>query len=163
MKLLNIMAALLISISVGGCAFIKPSFIDENYFKIEEEFTQEDSILPEDIGPLGGHFDEDGNWIPDDEEIELTYKLPDISVGSIFDINSLNVSPSIQIELFEIDSHIPYISTIKVDLGVAYQRTYIYVGKLFTSIFEISAGGFVGWNFEDKEISYGIGFTIIRF
>jgi hypothetical protein len=58
---------------------------------------------------------------------------------------------------------VPYLGTLKLDAGVGYQRTFVYVGKLWTNIFEISTGAFVGWNFEDKELSYGVGATIIRF
>lgn len=149
----------------SGCSVIRPSWIDENSYVVDsaEQPDGDDSILGEDIGPLGGHFDDDGKWIPDDPDIEMTYKIPDISSGFMFDIATLSVSPTVQIELFEIDTHIPYLRRIKLDAGVAYQRGFIYVGKLWTSIFEISTGGFFGWNWEENKPSYGISFTIFRF
>lgn len=136
-------------------------------FGWEREDNQPAENVGEEIegldGPSGGHFDEEGNWVPEDETIAWTYKIPDISAGFIFDINTLDVSPSLQVELFEFDTHIPYLGTLKFDAGVAYQRAFIYVGKLWTNIFEISTGGFVGWNWEDNELSYGVSFTIIKF
>jgi hypothetical protein len=146
---------------LSGCGVIRPGFVRED--AIEVEAREDNTVVNGVDGPTGGHFTEDGEWVPDNEEIPATYKIPDIGAGFIFDVNSLDVSPSIQVELFEIDTHVPYVRTLKLDAGVAYQRGYIYVGKLWTSIFEISTGGFIGWNFEDEELSYGVGATIIRF
>lgn len=142
-----------------GCGVIKPGWVNENYFD-----TPDSKITKDDFdGPLGGHFDKEGNWVPDKPEIAMTYKLPDISSGAIYDIPARKVSPAIQIELFEIDTHVPYLRTLKLDAGVAYQRGYLYVGKLLTNIFEVSIGAWCGWNFEDRKLAYGVGLTIIRF
>lgn len=162
------MIRLLIVIALGalvsGCSVVRPGFVRENSYEVKSDTAGlQSSILPSDIGPLGGHFDPDGNWIPDNPDIPMTYKIPDISAGIIFDAHSLDVMPSLQIELLEIDTHVPYLGTLKVDAGVSYQRTYIYVGKLWTNIFEISTGGFGGWNYEDKTWSAGVAVTIIRF
>lgn len=150
--------ALLIFLS--GCSSFRPGWVHENSFFVDGE-------------RMPGEFDDDGNFIPENPDIEWTYKIPDISTGFIFDINSALdddklkkvefISPSLQIELFEFDSHIPLINTLKVDFGVAYQRTFIYVGKLWTNVFEISTGIYGGWNFESREPSFGIAATIIKF
>jgi len=134
-----------------GCADFKPGWVSEETYVVEGVDE-----------PLGGHFDGE-EWVPDNPDIAMTYKIPDIGAGFIVDFNDWSVSPSIHIELLEFNSFIPYVNFIKVDLGVAYQRTYVYVGKLWTSIFEISTGGFIGWNYEDGELCYGVGFTIIKF
>lgn len=155
---LAILTTLLFS---SGCNAFRPGFVRETSYEVEE---RPDNALVDGVsGPTGGHFDDEGNWIPDNEDIPLTYKIPDIGAGFIFDVRDYSVSPSLQIEILEIDSHIPYLRTLKLDGGVAYQRGYVYIGKLWTSIFEISTGGFVGWNWEDKDLTYGIGATIIRF
>lgn len=156
---MNIKIIILLSLILSGCGSVRLGWIDENSYETE----QSDSILPDDIGPLGGHFDEDDKWIPDDEDIVLTYKIPDISAGFIFDARTLEVSPSISIELFEFDTHIPYVRRLKFDAGVAHQRTFGYVGKLWTSIFEISTGAFIGWNWKEQELSYGAALLIIKF
>lgn len=157
MKYLVLFAVLLFS----GCGVFQPGFVRDD--AIVFEGRADNSVVNGVDGPTGGHFNEDGEWVPDNQEIPLTYKIPDVGAGFIFDAASLDVSPSIQIELLEINTHVPYLGTLKLDGGVAYQRAYVYVGKLWTNIFEITTGGFVGWNFEDKELSYGIGATIIRF
>jgi len=158
MKKLVLLLSFLLSFS--GCAEFRPSWISESSYSIDKtEITEEDFD-----GPRNGHFDEEGNWIPDDKTIAWTYKIPDISSGFLFDAATLDVTPSIQVELLEFDiPFIPYLDTWKFDVGVAYQRVYGYFGPLITSIFEISVGAFVGWNWEDEELSYGVGFTIIKF
>ena len=146
--------------SCSGCNSFNFGWVREDTRTVEEN---EAESIPNLDGPSGGHFDEEGNWIPDDSSIAATYKIPDISAGFIFDAATLDVSPSLQIELVEFDTGVPYLGTLKLDAGVAYQRAFLYVGKLWTNIFEISTGGFVGWNWEDNELSYGIGLAIIKF
>ena len=158
-------------LSLMACSSFRPSFISDNsWAAVEKEQAENGSNEPRDLtsddieGPTNGHFDDEGNWIPDNPSIEFTYQIPDISAGFIFDIATQDITPSIQIELLEFDTPLPWpISTYKIDAGVAYQRAYIYFGPRITSIFEISVGGFCGWNWEEKDISYGVGFTLIRF
>lgn len=77
-------------------------------------------------------------------------------------IKEVKVSPSLQVELFEIDTHVPYLRTLKLDFGVAYMRTYFYIGKLWTNILkfqlEFSAAGI-----SKKTTKLRIAATIIRF
>lgn len=156
------LSCLLSLLLLTGCAEFRPSWVSDNTWLVEEDKPE---ITDEDFdGPLNGHFDEDGNWIPDDPTIEWTYQIPDISAGFIFDVHSLTPTPSLQIEIVEFDiPGLPYLRTWKFDAGVAYQRAYGYLGPRITSIFEISVGGWLGWNWEDNEIAYGVGFTIIKF
>lgn len=152
-------------LSNTGCGVIKPSWLrEENSVVVERSDNEKIDGIE---GPTGGHFDDStGEWIPDKKEISTTYRLPDISSGMLVDfgnIKKVKVSPSLQIELFEVDTHIPYLRTLKLDFGVAYMRTYFYIGKLWTNIFEVSTGAFIGWDFEEKNLSFGLGCTIIRF
>lgn len=168
---LTLLSCLLSIFLLTGCNSFRPSWVSDNYWELEEARKDRPEVKPEDFdGPLGGHFEGD-KWVPDDPTIELTYKIPDISAGFIFDANTLDLSPSLQIELLEFDlpgswfndTFLKYIRTWKLDFGVAYQRAFGYLGPRLTSIFEISVGGFVGWNWEDEELSYGIGAAIIKF
>lgn len=156
-------------LSAAGCSSFRPGFISDNSWEVKDP---KKDITPDDFdGPLGGHFDDKGNWVPDDPSIELTYKFPDISAGSIFDARTEDFTPSIQIELMEFDipgyffrnSFLRWVRTWKLDFGVGYQRTYLYIGPRITSIFEISLGGWFGWHWKDEDWSYGVGFTIIKF
>jgi hypothetical protein len=141
---LKLIILLLITALLQGCGTFRPGWLS-----------------PE--GELGGHF-EGEEWIPDNPNIAFTYRIPDISSGMLYDVRFNKVTPSIQIELVEFDTPLPWLlSTWKVDTGVAYQRVYGYTGILFTSIFEISAGVAAGWNFEENDWFIGPNFTIIKF
>lgn len=147
-----------------GCGIIKPSWLKEENSTVVERPDNE--VIEGIDGPTGGHFNPDGEWIPDKPEIPMTYKIPDIASSIIVDINSFKeivVSPALHIEIAEINTHIPYLGVVKLDAGVAYMRGFVYIGKLWTNIFEISTGVFGGYNFEDKTPSFGVAATIIRF
>jgi hypothetical protein len=154
--------ALLAALFFTGCAQFRPGWVNENSFEVE---TSETDITDADFdGPLGGHFNDEGEWIPDDATIGWTYRIPDISAGFIFDIPQLEATPSLQVEIIEFDlPFLKYLKTWKLDFGVAHNRTFGYIGPRITSIFEISVGGFCGWNWKEQELSYGVGFTIIKF
>jgi len=154
----------LVLITLPACGIIKPSWLREKERTVVQKNTKPGEITPEDFnGPLGGTFDAAGRWVPHKQAIEWTYRLPDISAGMLGDIRARTISPSLSIELVEVDTHIPYVGTIKCDFGVGNNLGYVYVGKLFTSIFEISAGGWVGWHVKNEKVSYGVGLTIIKF
>ena len=154
---------IIILLMLTGCSSFRPGWVSDESWVIE---ANEGENLP-------GHFDDEGNYIPDNADVEMTYKIPDISAGFLFDIEPFNRAdsekfsemalPAIQIEVVEFDSHIPYLGTIKIDAGVSYKRTYLYVGKLWTSVFEISTGIFGGWNYDTGRPTYGLSFTIIKF
>ena len=160
-KWLRPLPLLLLLLILSGCGAFRPGFISDESWDAENDGT----ITPDDFdGPLNGHFDDEGNWVPDDATITWTYCIPDISAGFLFDINSSDLTPGLQIELLEFDLPITkYLRTWKLDGGAAYQRAYIYLGPRITSIFEISVGGFIGWNFDDNQASYGVAATIIKF
>lgn len=158
-KIIFLFASLLLATVLSGCN-AKPSWLRQ-----VERSGADVAYVPSSLfdgKDLGGAFEGD-EWVPDDPTIATTYKIPDIGAGFIFDLSTYDLSPSLQIELVEFDVPLPYLSNIKVDFGVAYQRAYVYVGKRITSIFEISAGFYAGWNFEEKRPSWGIAGTIIRF
>jgi hypothetical protein len=153
--------ALLLTLCLAGCAQFRPGWVDENSFTVD---TSETDITDADFdGPLGGHFNDDGEWIPDDATIGWTYRIPDISSGFLFDVRELKATPTLQVELLELDMPWKYLSTYKIDFGVGYQRTYGYLGVRLTSIFEISIGIVGGWNWDRSDYFYGPAFTIIKF
>lgn len=150
----------MLSLTWTSCTNFRPGFIDENSFEVPQDQEIVDGNFD---GPRNGHF-EGEVWVPDDPKIEWTYRIPDVSAGFIFDAKVLDVTPSIQVELVEFDLPFPWpIGTWKLDTGVAYNRTYGYVGPLLTSIFEISIGGVAGYNWDNGNFFYGVGFTIIKF
>lgn len=152
-KLLNLLLCFILCVTpiLSGCANFNPGWISEESYAVEGVEA-----------PLGGHF-EGEEWVPDNPDIAMTYKIPDISSGFLFDVRELKLTPTIQIELLEFDAPWKYFSTFKMDAGVGYQRAYGYLGVLLTSIFEISVGVSAGWNWETNDYFYGPSFTIIKF
>ena len=167
-KFLSILCSTLILTT--GCNAPTFGWVREDSVKVEEGLGEDIEGID---GPTNGHFDEEGNWIPNNPDIAATYKIPDISAGFLFDIAPAvrrekrwwdgMALPAIQIELFEWNTGVDYINTIKFDFGVGYKRVYLYGGKLWTNIFEISTGAFVGWDWGSNDLSYGLGATIIKF
>lgn len=181
---------LVVILFLSGCSqtsWIRPSWIDENYWVVEDYKPREN--VPEDLdittedfdGPLGGHFNDKGEWIPDDPKVELTYAIPDFKAGFIFDAGAIAdadrsndtgaITPSLQIEIVEFDlpgelfnsGLLSYLGTWSFDIGAGYQRAYGYIGPRLTSIFEITIGFWGGWNFEDKQPAFGVGIGVIKF
>jgi hypothetical protein len=147
-------ASLSLLFTLSGCDSIRPSW--------RRELTEEEKKELNLDGPANGHF-EGSEWIPDNSQVVATYALPDISTGIYFDVKALKVTPTIHVEILEIETHIPYLETVVIDGMVGYQRAGFYAGKLLTNLFEVSLGGAIAWNFEDRELSYGVCGTIIRF
>jgi len=173
MKRLFLWLGCLSLIFMTGCGGVQLGWAPESDIVMEDDGR--DELIEGIDGPLGGEFDAEGNWIPDDPTIEATYRIPDISAGFMFDARTLETTPTIQIELFEFGlpwkdntswkSTFPfkYLSTWKVDAGVGYQRLFGYVGVRLTSIFEISVGAVGGWNWDTNDYFYGPAFTVIKF
>jgi hypothetical protein len=93
----RILALLAVVCCLTGCGVFTPSFMRED--AIEVNGREDNTTVLGVDGPTGGHFTDDGEWVPDNAEIPSTYKIPDIGAGFIVDLNSLDVTPSLQIEL----------------------------------------------------------------
>ena len=123
-------------------------------------------------------------WVPEDKTIVATYKIPDISSGLTFDFKYKRVRPVLALELY--DGKVPIlpkldfkifkkkIKTIgkkvnmKIDFFVGEDFTGIIFSKRWTSLFEISTGIFVAYdwagnNKKDRGITTGVNFLIIKY
>ena len=160
MRLLYISICCLSLSLMTGCSAFTLGFQSDTTEVVEED---EGEVIDGVDGPTAGHFDDEGNWIPDDPTIAMTYRIPDISSGFLFDARRLKVTPTISVELFEFKAPWKYLSNYKVDLGVGYQRVFGYLGIRLTSIFEISVGAVGGWDWDTNDYFYGPAFTIIKF
>lgn len=87
----------------------------------------------------GGHYNEEGEWIPDNKTIARTYKIPDLSAGFMYDTKRLR--PCLAVELFDK-------RTCAMDIVGAEDFIGLSISKRWTSIFEIKTGIGAGWDFE---------------
>ena len=110
----------------------------------------------------GGHWTEEGEWVPDDKTIARTYKFPDVSAGFMYDLK--RVRPNLAVELFDK-------KTVAMDIVGAEDFLGVSISKRWTSIFEIKTGIGAGWDFErgwgkdegDPGVNFFIHFLIIKF
>ena len=110
----------------------------------------------------GGHWTEEGEWVPDNKTIARTYAMPDMSAGLMYDLK--RVRPNLAVELFDK-------RTCAMDIVGAEDFLGVGLSKRWTSIFEIKTGIGVGWDFErgwgkdegEAGVNFFIHFLIIKF
>lgn len=88
------------------------------------------------------------------DEINDTYEFPDVSTGFI--VSEKRVSVLMGIELW--DKH-----RIAGDLVLAEDLAALSVSWRLTSLYEIKAGLFYGWDFEAQKESWGGTFLVTEF
>lgn len=100
---------------------------------------------------------------PDSPTIETTYDIPDISSGLLYDLQTNRLRAGMSLEIFD-DTIIPYSSyPLKSTVGAAEDLTFLTFTVRFTSIIEVSAGPFVGYDFQEKSGVVGISAFITKF
>jgi len=110
----------------------------------------------------GGHYNEHGEWIPDNKTIARTYKMPDMSAGLNGDLH--RIRPVLAVELIDY-------RTGCLDIIGGEDMLGLCISKRWTSIFEIKTGVTVFYDFDrgwrkDPDhpgINLGLSFLIIKF
>ena len=106
-------------------------------------------------------FDKDGNKIPS-PEVLATYYFPDIHAGYAWvDGDKGKLTPTLGVEILEVK--VPVLRWFSIQLGAGTDELHVYVGKRFTSVFEITAGPMFSRRFDEEEWSWGFGATVIKF
>jgi hypothetical protein len=105
---------------------------------------------------LAGTINENGEYIPEDKTVATTYKLPDLSAGFAYDVAAGRCRPVLTAEIFDR-------WTLKSDIGVGESLVFLGVGKRWTSVFEIATEAFVGWEFDEQAVTYGLAVLVIKF
>lgn len=118
-----------------------------------------------DIGepdPENPEFDEDGNLIPD-ADVTMTYQFPDVTAGYTVVMGSerSRTTPTMGVEAFEFK--VPYLRWFSTQAMVGNDLVGVYVGKRFTSIYEVTGGVFYGRDQESDEETWGLSFTLLKF
>lgn len=151
--------AALLALSVCSCRFIDFGGDDEKPFEFRPFWGQGPDIGEE--NPETPGYDKDGNKIPP-PEVLATYTFPDIFAGVRAVIGpEPRVTPTVGIELFEVK--VPYARWFSAQLSAGDQLMEFSFHKRITSIYEITIGPFVGWDFDEHDVAWGIGGSIIKF
>lgn len=118
-----------------------------------------------------GQVDKDGVYKPETPEAEAILGFPNIHAGVAGEIYPKGkITPTVQVEAFRFK--VPELRWWEVQVGAGANMVDLYLGKRLVSVFEITAGPWVGWDFVDShkrgpntldKLAYGLAFTIIKF
>lgn len=118
-----------------------------------------------------GQVDDKGVYKPETPEVEAVLGMPNVHAGLTGEIYPKgHITPTVQVEAFRFK--VPELRWWEIQVGAGANMVDLYFGKRLVSVFEITAGPWVGWDFVDshkrgpntlKKLAYGIGFTIIKF
>lgn len=151
--------SLLVIPFTASCAVLDFGGDEKVPFEFRSFLTDGPRVGEED--PENPGFDKDGNKIPP-QEVLATYQFPDIHAGLHAVMGKgPRITPTVSVELFEVK--IPYARWFSVQASAGDQLVDVYLGKRLTSIFEVTVGPFYGWDFEERDWTWGVGGTIIKF
>ena len=109
-----------------------------------------------------GEVDEEGVYQPETPEVEAILGFPDVHAGLMGVIKPEGrITPTVQVEALEFK--VPYARWFSLQAGAGAQLAEVYLGKRLVSVFEITAGPWVGWDFDEHDVAWGVGGTLIKF
>lgn len=109
-----------------------------------------------------GTTNPDGTYVPETPEVDAILSFPDVHAGLNVVIQSKpRISPTVGIELCEFK--VPYLRWFNVQVQGGTDLADIYIGKRLVSVFEITVGPWVGWDFAEDRLAFGAGGTLIKF
>jgi len=155
-------AACLAAVAIlSGCSVLRAlDFGGDAQKPFEFRFGWEKGIEKSAAKP--GQVDKDGVYQPETPEVEAILGFPDIHAGIMVEVQPKGrVTPTVQIEACEFK--LPYVRWFSVQAGAGYQMVNAYVGKRLVSVFEITFGPWVGWDFNEDDWAWGVGGTLISF
>lgn len=109
-----------------------------------------------------GEVDDDGVYQPETPEVEAILGFPDVHAGLMVEVKPKSrITPTVQIEALEFK--VPYARWFSLQGGAGAQLAEVYLGKRLVSVFEITVGPWVGWDFDEHDVAWGVGGTLIKF
>jgi hypothetical protein len=118
-----------------------------------------------------GQVDKDGVYKPETPEVDAILGFPNIHAGIAGEIRPKpRMTPTVQVEVLRFK--VPALRWWEIQVGAGAQMANIYLGKRLVSVFEITAGPWVGWDFDEShrhgpnfldKLAYGLMFTLIKF
>jgi hypothetical protein len=109
-----------------------------------------------------GTTNPDGTYVPETPEVAAILGFPDVHAGMNVVIQSKpRISPTVGIEVCEFK--VPCLRWVSVQVQGGTDLADIYIGKRLVSVFEITVGPWIGWDFSENEVCWGVGATLIKF
>lgn len=103
-----------------------------------------------------------GTYVPETPEVDAILGFPNVYAGMNVVIRpDARLTPTIGVEACSFK--VPYLRWFSVQAQGGANLADIYVGKRLVSILEISVGPWIGWDFDNRKVAYGVGGAIIKF
>lgn len=160
--LVKLISLVCLALLLSGCASLDFGGDEGKAWDFRWGWNQAGVTTPGKEDPENPGFDKDGNLIPENPEIVTTYQFPDVTAGSAIVMGSEHsrTTPTLGMEIFEFKT--PYLRWVSVQGMAGDNLVGVYVGKRFTSIYEVTGGPFWGRDQETNEQTWGLAFTLTK-
>jgi hypothetical protein len=168
--MLNTFLMSVLALPLMGCGLMKAldfGGTDEKAF--EFHFGWEHGIHDGSAPP--GKVDKDGVYTPETKEVDSILGFPNIHAGLAYEIQPKGrITPTVQVEAFRFK--VPELRWWEIQVGAGAQIVELYLGKRLVSVYEVTVGPWVGWDFDEShkqgpgffsKLAWGVGFTLIKF
>jgi hypothetical protein len=158
---MRILFAVLACAALSGCSILRAlDFGGDQTKPFEFRFGWERGIERSQAKP--GGVDEHGVYKPETPEAEALLSFPDVHAGTMVVVQPhARITPIVLVEICEFKLwHLRWFS---LQVGAGHQLAEVYLGKRLLAVLEITVGGWVGWDFEEDSVGWGVGGTLIRF
>jgi hypothetical protein len=160
---MRVLVAVIGAALLGGCSFMRALDYDGNPKKsFEFRFGWDHGIEVSKAKP--GEVDKEGVYQPETSGVDAVLSFPGISTGIAWEARpDSRITATVGIELFRVKTPIPYARWWVFEAGGGAQLVEIYAGKLLVPIVDVTAGPWVGWDFDERKYAWGLQATIFKF
>lgn len=156
--LLKTLLAIVLGVSLAGCAAL--DFGGDPQSSWEAHFGWEHGI--HDSAAKPGQVDDKGIYKPETPEAESILGFPNIHAGIAVQVEpQTRVTPTVAVEIIRVK--VPYLRWWELQIGAGNQLVEASFTKRLVSVFEITAGPWIGFNFDRHAVAWGVCFTLIKF
>lgn len=160
-RMLKTILALVLGLSTAGCKVLAAlDFGGDPKSDWEIHAGWEHGL--HDSTALPGQVDDKGVYKPETPEVDSILGFPNIHAGVSGQIRPMGrVTPTVSIEACRVKA--PYLRWWELQIGAGNQLVEASFTKRLVSVFEVTAGPWIGWNFDFHALAWGVCFTLIKF
>jgi hypothetical protein len=159
--MLKTLLALVLGLSLSGCKVLAAlDFGGDPKSDWDFKFGWQHDIHDSSAKP--GEVDENGVYKPETPEVDAILGFPNIHAGIAGQIRPVGrVTPVVAIEVCRVK--VPWLRWWELQIGAGNQLVEVSFTKRLVSVFEVTAGPWIGWDFDRHSVAYGACFTLIKF
>lgn len=172
-------AAAVRAVALGACLFALPGcsvlraldFGGDDKKAFEFAWGWEHGVAEARPGTKPGGVDDQGVYKPETPEAEAVLGFPNVHAGVAGEIRPKGrMTPTVAVEAFRVK--FPYVRWWELQVGAGAQIAEVSFTKRLVSVFEITAGPWAGWDFEEShkrgpnfldKMAWGVTGTLIKF